>query len=341
MFATRADKRFRSGLAITTIAALTAWFFSLGAPAAWVPARKGSHSRFSMRLGRMMLAGVMLLTISLPGSVAFAAQGGNGIGNAGKNGQGGSNANANSAAPNSDQVCDGDSGGKSDTGHGANQGDAYDNTCPSGASDNGNGEGLATGQPCAGCVGQADDKNPAGQLQNVPDLNNGYECDGNSGIAKTNPAHTGCATLVVPTFGAAAAIADLPCDDTTADVMVTNNDSTGTRNFTATLDDAAAGSASAVAGTTNTVVVTIPNDGASHALVVASNGATLASKSLTVTQCSVVQVLGVNFSKSSPKVLGKTLARTGFEGEKMLILAIVLIGVGLAMLAVRKEPAGR
>jgi hypothetical protein len=63
---------------------------------------------------------------------------------------------------------------------------------PGVASQNGNGGGKATGRPDAGCVGKADDKNPPGQYPDGSDANNGYECDGNSGIAKTNPAHTGC-----------------------------------------------------------------------------------------------------------------------------------------------------
>ncbi len=89
----------------------------------------------------------------------------------------------------------------SDTGHGANQSGAYDSTCDGSPSENGNGDGAATGRPCAGCVGNADDKNPPGQYPDGSDPNNGYECDGNSGIGKTNPAHTGCTTsvAVVPT----------------------------------------------------------------------------------------------------------------------------------------------
>jgi hypothetical protein len=48
-------------------------------------------------------------------------------------------------------------------------------------------------KPCAGCVGNADQKNPPGQLPDaVRDGNNGYECDGNRGIALGNPAHSGC-----------------------------------------------------------------------------------------------------------------------------------------------------
>ena len=57
---------------------------------------------------------------------------------------------------------------------------------------NGNGGGKATGKPCAGCVGKADNKNPKGQMPGGSDHNNGYECDGNNGIGKSNPAHTGC-----------------------------------------------------------------------------------------------------------------------------------------------------
>lgn len=70
------------------------------------------------------------------------------------------------------------------------------------ASLNGSGGGEATGRPCAGCVGRADNKNPPGQGQAYPtyvdgrliqpDRNSGYECDGNNGFGKTNPAHTLC-----------------------------------------------------------------------------------------------------------------------------------------------------
>jgi hypothetical protein len=104
-----------------------------------------------------------------------------------------------SAAPAS-QGCD--ASHHSDTGHGANQGGPYDNTCDGSPSGNGNGNGQATGKPCAGCVGNADDKNPGaasgkGQYPNGSDHNAGYECDRNHGIGRTNPAHTGCRTQTV------------------------------------------------------------------------------------------------------------------------------------------------
>ena len=76
----------------------------------------------------------------------------------------------------------------SDTGNGANTSGAYNSTCDGSASQNGQGGA----QPCAGCVGNADDKNPPGQAPDGSDHNAGYECDTNSGIGKTNPAHTGC-----------------------------------------------------------------------------------------------------------------------------------------------------
>lgn len=80
--------------------------------------------------------------------------------------------------------------GANDT-SGANQ---YLSTRDGSASQNGSGNGSATGEPCAGCVGKADNKNPPGQYPNGSDANSGYECDANQGIGKSNPAHTGCTT---------------------------------------------------------------------------------------------------------------------------------------------------
>jgi hypothetical protein len=87
-------------------------------------------------------------------------------------------------------------GTQNSTGEGANQTGPYTSDpnreqAPSlnGRSDN----DTSTGKPCAGCVGNADDKNPRGQLPNASsDGNRGYECDDNQGIGKTNPAHSGC-----------------------------------------------------------------------------------------------------------------------------------------------------
>src|SRR3954452_9460804 len=86
------------------------------------------------------------------------------------------------------------------SGNGANVHGPYDSTRDGSASANGNGGGQATGKPCAGCVGKADNKNPKGQLPGGSDHNAGYECDRNHGIGRGNPAHTGCTTTstVVP-----------------------------------------------------------------------------------------------------------------------------------------------
>ena len=134
-------------------------------------------------------------------SIATGAPGnGNGSATANSGGGGGSGSTATSGPGNSSQGCDGTH--HSDTGHGANQGGPYDNTCDGSPSGNGNGNGKATGKPCAGCVGNADDKNPGfgngkGQMPNGSDHNAGYECDRNHGIGRTNPAHTGCRTNTV------------------------------------------------------------------------------------------------------------------------------------------------
>lgn len=78
-------------------------------------------------------------------------------------------------------------------GQGANTTGPYDPYGVGKPSGNGNGNGNAIGKPCAGCVGNADTKNPPGQLPGPQDGNKGYECDQNNGIGKTNPAHSGCA----------------------------------------------------------------------------------------------------------------------------------------------------
>ena len=76
---------------------------------------------------------------------------------------------------------------------------------------NGNGNGAALGKPCAGCVGKADNKNPAGQMPNGSDPNAGYECDRNHGIGRSNPAHTGCTASVTPPSGCVETVGH-PCD---------------------------------------------------------------------------------------------------------------------------------
>lgn len=54
------------------------------------------------------------------------------------------------------------------------------------------GSSINAGKPCNGCVGNADDKAPPGQMLDGTDKNAGYECDRNNGVGKGNPAHTAC-----------------------------------------------------------------------------------------------------------------------------------------------------
>jgi hypothetical protein len=94
---------------------------------------------------------------------------------------------AGSSDPNCNPQHDNSNGG------GANQSPGpYD---PSGCglpAGNGKSTDNNSSKPCAGCVGNADAKNPPGQYPNGGDPNAGYECDRNQGVGQTNPAHTGC-----------------------------------------------------------------------------------------------------------------------------------------------------
>ena len=75
------------------------------------------------------------------------------------------------------------------------------NYCPT---DVGGGDNQGNGSaPANGTVGNADSKNPPGQAPDGTDPNSGYECDANSGVGDNggNPAHTGCASTVIPVGG--------------------------------------------------------------------------------------------------------------------------------------------
>lgn len=158
------------------------------------------------KLGRFhAVVAIALLMVLSMSPIALAAPSERGEENAGKDKKEASEENSGGpTSGNGGQGCDGSHG--SDTGKGANTddggagGNEYHNTCEEGtASDNGNDSGGAGGRPCAGCVGNADDKNPPGQFKDGDDSNKGYECDGNNGVggkksspAAGNPAHTGC-----------------------------------------------------------------------------------------------------------------------------------------------------
>jgi len=142
----------------------------------------GAVGRATRRAGAALISAGIVLFIGASAGPVGASNGHNaspnGQANGFANGHANGHANANEQSS-ADQLSANDPG-------------PYNGDPDGSPSGNGNGDGNATGQPCAGCVGNADDKNPPGQLPGPQDNNNGYECDGNSGIAKTNPAHTGC-----------------------------------------------------------------------------------------------------------------------------------------------------
>jgi hypothetical protein len=124
----------------------------------------------------------VLLVVLAAASITGAAQASNG------------NSQGNLTSPQPLSNADQNPGGA----NGQCPGGPYCSTRDGSPSLNGNGSGDATGKPCAGCVGKADNKNPQGQMPGGSDANNGYECDGNNGIGKGNPAHTSCKTIPTP-----------------------------------------------------------------------------------------------------------------------------------------------
>jgi hypothetical protein len=153
-----------------------------------------ARSKAGRRIG--VLATLLALGLVTMTGVAYADPGnGNGAANASDNANGKGLVTADSSS--SSSATSGDTSqpqppSNADfSGNGANTSGSFDSTRNGSPSLNGSGNGQATGKPCAGCVGKADNKNPLGQ--STGDKNKGYECDDNNGIGKTNPAHTGCA----------------------------------------------------------------------------------------------------------------------------------------------------
>ena len=194
------------------------------------------------------------------------------------------------------QVCDGD---PDDV---AGSGGDYENTCDAGPSENGAGDGEAGGKPCAGCVGNADDKDPPGQAGGGPtDANNGYECDekgaganqGNNGVGVGNPAHTPCkpGTTTNPPPPAAQTCPDgrpMPASGNAADCVT----------------------------------------------VVAAGGETVVVGELLPRPETVV--LGVQLSRPEVAAAPATLARTGSSIGVLVQAALVLAAFGLALTGVSR-----
>ena len=125
--------------------------------------------RAIIRRGALPFVTVVLAAVALTVPASADPGNGNGQGNGNSGGQSAvhsesSNHQEGNAGTSGDPTQPQPLSSADDNGSGANQSGPYDSTRDGSASGNGNGTGNATGEPCAACVGQADNKNPKGQL---------------------------------------------------------------------------------------------------------------------------------------------------------------------------------
>ena len=181
---------------------------------------------------------------------------------------------------------------------GANGGGDYDDGTPGDPSGNGNQD--PNQDPCAGCHGNADDKNPPGQFKDGSDHNNGYECDGNNGVAKTNPAHTGCPQLTTTTTG--------PSTTTTTVASTTTTAPSTTTTTVASTTTTAPGETTTTTAPGGSTTTTGPNE-----------------------------VLGVQFEQPAPGALASTGAMLM---RPMVALGLLLVVSGALLMVLRRREAG-
>ena len=318
-------------------------------PAA-LDARQGDPmTGFTKKLARTTAVAIILVLST--GLSALSAPSDNGASHRSSEANGNSNQNANShsqaasesasaslstSTQSTTTTCDGDPSGKSGSGSGANSNPAgtFTNSCDWGSSGNGNGGGLSVGKPCAGCVGQADDKNPPGHKNDPSGSNRGYECSTNHGIARTNPAHTGCRNNPPnnPKFGSSISIASVSCTNRNAAVTLSNTNSAAARSFSVSLDGANQ-NITVPAGGSATTTLTVPNDGNHSISATSSNpGGSSASQAFArLTNCT--EVLGEKITKGSLVLAakGQTLPFTGMNSMVPMELALSLLVVGFMM----------
>lgn len=225
---------------------------------------------------------------------------------------------------------------RSDSGHGANtdgSSSPYSSTCPEEhAPGNGVGEGAAAGTPCAGCVGNADDKNPPGQAPGGSDHNAGSECDRTEGVGKENPAHSGCADAEA---GAAIGGDVTPLMTAAGSSAYSSDTSSDTAVLSATSDSAPVDSSGvdvlgpAVSGTAGAAVAGVVE---TEQFVASASGASVDSAP---TRGRPAEVLGVRYERPAPSVL----ARTGAEMVPLAGVGILLClaGIGLSSFRSRRD----
>ena len=251
-----------------------------------------------------------------------------------------------SASPHDDQrshVTECSPSHRSDSGHGANtdaSSNPYSNTCPDEhAPGNGVGEGGAAGKPCAGCVGNADDKNPPGQAPGGSDHNAGYECDRSDGVGKENPAHTGCAEAgtgdalggdVLPLMTAAGSSAY--SSDTV--VLSAANDSAPVDSSSVdVLAPAVSGTAGAAVTGVATAEAVVAEASVPADIVGAGAPAGGSSVGSASTRGRPAEVLGVRYERSAPSIL----ARTGAELVPLAGVGVLLCLAGAGLNSVRSR----
>lgn len=255
----------------------------------------------------------------------------------------------NSGQTSATKDCDGTH--HSDTGHGANRSGPYDNTCDGAPSGNGKGDGNASGKPCAGCVGNADDKNPPGQQPGGSDHNSGYECDGNQGVGKTNPAHTGCTE---PSAADAGDPGTQPGSGSNSNGSGSNSNGSGSDGNGAvdgsggsqppacpagqagmTACEASVGSSVSTPGTG--ILDVVGSESAVSDASVAGNGALAAGASPVGVASAIrgrpAQVLGVQIERGDTA----GLARTGYDTVPMVGIGFLLSLVGAALAGVKRR----
>ena len=226
------------------------------------------------------------------------------------------------------------------TGNGANVHGSYDSTRDGSASGNGNGVGEALGKPCAGCVGKADNKNPAGQAPDGTDHNAGYECDRNHGIGRSNPAHTGCTTT---STGGGSTGGSTGGGSTGGNVGGNNNTGNSGSNTSTGSSGNPAGSGSTGVESTNSnkpecgagpMAVDVNGDGvvdSADCTAVLGSNATRAAQLLSTGSVHAVTL-------GSPAVLGESitrgagaLPRTGIDLSTSVALAMFLLATGFVL----------
>jgi hypothetical protein len=192
-------------------------------------------------------------------------------------------------------------------------GNQYRSTRNGAPSDNVSNNGLQTGQPCAGCVGKADNKNPHGQALNGTDPNNGYECDGNNGIGQTNPAHTSCTTT--------------ESQGTTGSGNNGDTGTTGSGGGSNSTNGTTSGSAPGTAPETPAEVLGETETAA---------GAPVAMATGESSSTAPAEVLGETIT-SAPEEVAGALAATGSNPFGLSVVALALLGAGLGVLTLRRR----